>query len=556
MKIGSWAWVLLTAALFLAGCKNFWQAPDSSSSYTLTNSGNISVALSSTGNSTITVTPANSFTGTVNLTCAVTSSPSNPTSPTCSLSPTSVSITGTTALTSTLTVTTAAGTTLGTYTIKVTGTSGSLSGSTSLCAEVSTSGTATCSSAATTSGDFYILNGGGSGSISGYSISSSKLTKIGSSISLAGVTPVAIAIAPNGKFLCVSTSSGVWAYPITSGALGTGVQVTQDAAYSIRIDSTNSWLIEAMPFTGGTGGVILSAVPISSATGAFTGTTIPSATITMAGATLPFGQMAISGDNSNVFVALETGGTAVVPFSASNPFPSGLTYTHIQVANSGGSAQSVAVDPGASPRLFYIGETLGASGGSDGGLRAFTYASLSTSTLIQASGSPIASGGLSPTFILPVATPDYVYVADVAGSITGFAVTGSGSAYTLTTGSTVTAGKQPAGMAEDSTGSYIFEVGSSGSPYFDAYTIDTTSGNLTRRSPPPPRPLPSRSSRRRESANCGQRIVAVLVELAAVCCLPICYSQEDRHWLCSHTHIFGSSSPSAAPRPWPSGCFS
>jgi hypothetical protein len=34
-------------------------------------------------------------------------------------------------------------------------------------------------------------------------------------------------------------------------------------------------------------------------------------------------------------------------------------------------------------------------------------------------------------------------------------------------------------MALDSTGSYVFEVGSTGSPYFDAYTFDvTTTGQL------------------------------------------------------------------------------
>jgi hypothetical protein len=49
----------------------------------------------------------------------------------------------------------------------------------------------------------------------------------------------------------------------------------------------------------------------------------------------------------------------------------------------------------------------------------------------------------------------------------------------LTTGSTVAAGAQPLGVAEDSTHSWIFEVGSSGSPYFDAYTFDaTTTGQL------------------------------------------------------------------------------
>jgi hypothetical protein len=137
----------------------------------------------------------------------------------------------------------------------------------------------------------------------------------------------------------------------------------------------------------------------------------------------------------------------------------------------------VAVDPSSTPRLFYIGETLGNVAGNSGGLRAFNYSSLPS--LSEISSSQIGSGGLAPTFILPVTTPDYVYVANRVGNITGFAVTGSSPSYTLTTGSTVTAGVQPLSMVEDSTGSYVFEVGSAGSPYFDAYTFDgANSGQL------------------------------------------------------------------------------
>src|SRR5208337_1675658 len=110
-----------------------------------------------------------------------------------------------------------------------------------------------------------------------------------------------------------------------------------------------------------------------------------------------------------------------------------------------------------------------------GGLRAFTYASLSTSSLVQATGSPIASGGLAPNYILPIASGTYVYVANVAG----FAVTGSASPYAISAGSTTAAGVQPLGLAEDSTGVFVFAVGSLGSPYFDAYTFDsTTAGKL------------------------------------------------------------------------------
>ncbi|MGC2618659.1 MAG: Ig-like domain repeat protein, partial [Acidobacteriaceae bacterium] len=80
----------------------------------LTNSGNFSIAAGATaGNtSTITVTPGGGFTGAVNLTCTVTPPIPNPNDPpTCSLQPTPVTITGSTAATATLTVKTTAPTT-------------------------------------------------------------------------------------------------------------------------------------------------------------------------------------------------------------------------------------------------------------------------------------------------------------------------------------------------------------------------------------------------------------------------------------------------------------
>jgi hypothetical protein len=481
MKMGKWARILPVTALLMAGCGDFWQAPGgNSASFTLTNNGNITISAGTAGSgtSTISVTPASSFTGTVALTCTVTA-PSGATSPaTCGLSSSSLTFSSsTTAQTSTLTATTSSSTTTGAYQFLVTGaSSGSVSESTTVCVEV---GTGTCSSTASTSGNFYILNSSASSSssIAGFYISAGTLKAISgsSSVTVNGIA-YAVAIAPNGKFLCVSSSAGVYAYPITSGALGTGVQVTSDLAYALQIDSTDSWLLEAIPATGG---VSISAIPINPATGANTGSIGKTAGFAVANASLAQGQMVLSPDNNYLFVALETGGTIVVPFNASNPLPSTVSAKTIAVATTGGSALSVAVDPSSTPRLFYIGETLAGSGGTTGGLRAFNYSSLSGTSLTQATGSPIASGGLRPTFILPVASPSYVYVADGAGNITGFAITGSSSPYTIATGSTVSAGDLPAGMALDSTGSYFFEVGSSGSPYFDAYTFDaTTTGKL------------------------------------------------------------------------------
>jgi len=70
---------------------------------------NIAAGATTGNTSTISVTPKSGFTGTVSLTCSLTSSPTGATDmPACALKPASVSITGTTAATSTLTVTSTA----------------------------------------------------------------------------------------------------------------------------------------------------------------------------------------------------------------------------------------------------------------------------------------------------------------------------------------------------------------------------------------------------------------------------------------------------------------
>jgi hypothetical protein len=82
--------------------------------FALSNSGGITVAPgATTGNTaTITITPLGGFTGTVSLSCAVATALTNPTAPpTCTMAPISVNITGVSAATATLTVSTTAATT-------------------------------------------------------------------------------------------------------------------------------------------------------------------------------------------------------------------------------------------------------------------------------------------------------------------------------------------------------------------------------------------------------------------------------------------------------------
>jgi hypothetical protein len=334
------------------------------------------------------------------------------------------------------------------------------------------------------SGVFYVLDQT-TKEVVGYSITSGVVGAISGGSQTLSAAPFSIAVAPNGNFLYVGTVNGIYLFTISSGgALNTtngGAAISSDIPAAMVI--SGSWLVDA--FNIASGSVQMNAIAIDPSTGAYTGTsgTPPGQTFTVANAVVK--QMVLSPDGANFFVALGTGGTIVVPFASGNANPLGATATTIPVATSGGSALSVAVDPSATPRLFYIGETLAV--GASGGLRAFNYSSLGSNPLTEATGSPIASGGLAPNAILPIATGDYVYVANgtgatSAGNVAWFPITASGTTYTVAAGKTITTGIQPSGLAEDSTSNFVLAVSTggtttSGDPDLEAYTM--SSGALT-----------------------------------------------------------------------------
>jgi 6-phosphogluconolactonase (cycloisomerase 2 family) len=318
----------------------------------------------------------------------------------------------------------------------------------------------------------------GTRQIVAYSINSGAITQVGSPYTLSAA-PYSSAIAPSGSFLYVGTASGIFLFDIGSnGALtlaNNSNVISQDIATTMQVDSTGSWLVDASVTLSG---VQLDAIPITSS-GTVSGTAVP---VDFPGSSVY--QLAISPDNTHILVAEGSSGTEDVIFAAGNSNPFG-TYVNIGVKNSsGGSAVSVGIDP--SNRLLYIGEVAATSGASNtGGLRVINY-----NTLVEASGSPFATGGLAPYAIAPTlygaSKGNYVYVANrtvsgsSTGNIAGFAVTTSGTTPTLTPlSSTVSAGILPLGMTQDSTGNYLLVVNSGGSPDLQAFTFDsTTAGKL------------------------------------------------------------------------------
>jgi 6-phosphogluconolactonase (cycloisomerase 2 family) len=263
---------------------------------------------------------------------------------------------------------------------------------------------------------------------------------------------------------------------LTIGNIGN--PISSDIATAIQ--TTNSWMVDA--YIASTGVVELNAYSVSSSDGTLEGSTSQAQTYNVTNATVE--QMVISPDDDYLFVALGSGGTIAVPFTPGNNNPIGSTARKISTASSSGAALSVAVDP--SERLFYIGETLANSAASSGGVRAFLYSSLNGS-LTEASGSPIASGSLAPHAILPEASGSYIYVANgdgnsTAGLIKSFTITYSSSTYTIAANSTIAAGIQPMGLAEDSDSNFVLAASSggstsAGSPDLEAFSM--SSGVLT-----------------------------------------------------------------------------
>lgn len=333
------------------------------------------------------------------------------------------------------------------------------------------------------SGVFYVLNQK-TAQLAGFSFASGSKTPtaVTNSPYTLGAAPFSVAVSPGGGFLYVSTAAGIYAYSINSSTgaltlLNNNNVLSADPAFTMVVDPTGGWLVEAV-----SGVAAVNAIPLDPTTG-----------ILLTGASehsvnLPSGATAVQqltttrsgAANAYVFVAMGTTGIGVIPFNSSTSGDPFGTVSTINPKNTTGGDVTVAVD--VSNPILYAGETVAVSGSNPGGLRMFTIGA--NSTLTEGTGSPYATGGVGPSAILP--TTHYVYVANkaVSGSstsnITAFALTTTGTTTTLTTVSsgTISTGTSTVGLAEDSTGTYVLAVNSSGSPDLNAFTISST-GALT-----------------------------------------------------------------------------
>src|SRR5262249_41716275 len=146
-------------------------------SFSLSSSGSINVAGGATSGNTTTIyaTPGNGFTGVINLSCAVTSSPANASNaPACTI-PSTVNITGLSSVLATLGVQTATNTTPGSYAVTVTGvdaTTGKISATANI--SLTVTGAAPVSFILGNSGGITIAPGATTGNSSAISVTPSS----------------------------------------------------------------------------------------------------------------------------------------------------------------------------------------------------------------------------------------------------------------------------------------------------------------------------------------------------------------------------------------------
>jgi 6-phosphogluconolactonase (cycloisomerase 2 family) len=341
----------------------------------------------------------------------------------------------------------------------------------------------------TTSGLFYVINQL-TNDVIGYQVTTGTLGAItNGSAPITG--PTSIAMTPNNAYLYVGTTAGIYYYSVSS----TGELTLENSAVpvdglltgiqSMQIDSTNGWLIVAQQASAQ-----LVAIPLNTSgasIGAPSGGT--AYTVTLSSATPQ--QLVISPDNKHIFVALGTGGTDEIPFTASSAASPFGTDANNPVKATGGAATAVAVDP--TSEFLYIAETLAnptTGAANTGGLRVLAINS-SANTISEESGSPYALDGITPSAILADHSGYYVYVTNrtvsgqTDGNITGFGTTVSTTAGVTSetlkelANSPYSAGTTTNAIVEDNTYSFVIALNFGGGKDMDIYTFNTTNaGNL------------------------------------------------------------------------------
>jgi len=319
----------------------------------------------------------------------------------------------------------------------------------------------------------YVTNSGGT--LAEYSNTGGVLAALSGSPIALTVSPTAIVVAPNNAFVYIGTGTGAFLYTINSdGTLTEGngnnvayVNATNPALIveSMAIDPTSSWLLIAYQSS-----TVLDAVQLSPTTGLPTGAVF---SINAASST-PNPRLAISEANTQVYVALGAFGVEELNFNPKGvttplgPWPSTGTDISLIRTDGGVADTAVAVDP--TSKYLYIAEQ---NNNANGDAIAGTVRILSTGSFTaDLDDEPT---GIAPTAVLPDLSGAFVYVANGSdNTISGFSLT-TATQKLVSLGAAFPTEQSPVAIVEDSTKSYVMDVGNKANPNLWLYSFDVTS---------------------------------------------------------------------------------
>ena len=306
-------------------------------------------------------------------------------------------------------------------------------------------------------------NGGGTGSVSAYTVGNNgALANVSGSPFGAATGSNAIDADAAGQFVYVANQSGgISAFTITrsSGALAAvagspftpgegylGIAVDPAARYVFALTTTGN--VEAYKITAGTGVLTIngSAVPVSSS--------IANSMVEDPSGNLVFVAVGAAG-----VVPLKIGSTGQVTAGSVQP-PAPCTAAN-RVAISP-TARFAFITDGTNVCIFSINTSTGALTAVSGGT----------------GGSPVSTGGTTPTGLAVDANGHFLYVTNAgSGNVTAFTIGSDGRLATIA-GSPFAAGTTPVDVNSDPSGLFLY-VTNSGSANVSMYSINTSTGVLS-----------------------------------------------------------------------------
>lgn len=312
----------------------------------------------------------------------------------------------------------------------------------------------------------YVANGtSGSTYITGYTLSKSTLATATSSPYSLGITPTAMAVSRNNKFLYVSSTvssstgvAGIYALSIgTGGALSfvsSTAQVSLASVAAMDVSADGNWLIVASGIDG-LNPVTVTAYALNTTSGAVTAET---PVIYSVSAIAAVSALRVAPSGNYFAVALGTGGIAVFPFNTSTgaiSAPSTISFSSTAVG-----AFDVAID---SANYLYIAAT--------SNVYSFAVSSAGIPGGSAVSTTPTASGG---PFALALDGTSYLYASALSGSsnlIYEFST--KAGVLTALSSTSIAAPTTTTKLAVDSTGAYLVAAGYDTSAGLRLYSISS-----------------------------------------------------------------------------------